>query len=786
MRRFFGLLFTILTFALHGKALVLNPNQTVIVIPPKADSVVKFAAQELQRLIGLKVGIKPEISENAPDGTYPFIMGTPQNTSLLPEEARWEVTDEATRIYGDSTSLGPEINLLQILSHRVKSGDLTAVYDFAEKQLGFLFLAPGPLGTVFEPASQLTLTTGSSSWNPGPLVHREIRPDYSLNLNSKKRSANDDTPDKFKLTTEQNLNKYLETHLWLKQQRIGKSDSMTYGHAFTRWWERYGKTHPEYFALVNGKREPVHPNKPDRIKMCVSNEAFQQQIVDNWAASSPRPKFINVCENDSADYCECPKCRALDMPPRPGKKWDDDLSDRYIHFANAVLTKARKIDPEVSVCFYAYSCYRYPTRRERVLPGVILGFVPSMMSIEDTDRQYKEWRKMGAQLMFQRPNDQHVNTGLPMGFEKALFDHFQVGIKNGIIGLDYDSLHGFWDATGVADYILARAAIDPTRSFDYWMDEYCSIYGAAAPDVKEYYAYFRENVWEKRLLPNKLEILEKGRYGNFRRGLMWNLAQYYRKDDFDATDEIIARGLTRQLTERQRMRMERLKLANMHARLTFNAIAAKGDQKTAAAVKLFKFRVTNKDTLNMNWSRLFFLERSFGDIAGIGIAQHIGDYQMARTQPLRWFFMPDVDQVGDKEQWQNYNMNQIKTTWYMALIDRSWENQPQVGTPEGLFNLLKNYDGIGYYALDIAIPPEWMGKEIALVIGAADESAWIFVNGINCGDHIYKNDKDWQTPFTIPITNAVNWDQPKQTVVVKVEDRAGQGGLWRPVILVAK
>ena len=785
MRRLLFSLVVISICSLMGKMLTISPERGVIVVPKNADSTVQFAAQELQRLLELKVGVNPKIAEKAPQGSYPFIMGTPPNTQLLPEEARWEVTENATRLYGDSTPCGPRINLKDILSHRVKSGDLTAVYDFAEKQLGFLFLAPGPLGTAVEPSSQLTLAVGSSSWNPGALIHREIRPDYSM-LAFTKRYKDDNTPVEFRLTKEQYQLKLVETLLWLKQQRIGKSDSMSYGHAFTRWWAQYGKTHPEYFALVKGKREPVRPTQPDRIKMCVSNEALQQQIVDNWAASSPRPKFINVCENDSADYCECPKCRALDMPPRPGKKWDDDLSDRYIYFANAVLTKARKIDPEVSVCFYAYSCYRYPTRRERVLPGVILGFVPSMLRIEDTDRQYKEWRKMGAQLMFQRPNDHHVNTGLPMGFEKALFDHFQVGIKNGIIGLDYDSLHGFWEATGVADYILARAAIDPTRSFDYWMDEYCSAFGAAAPEVKEYYAYFRKNVWENRLFPNRNEIIEKGRYGNFRRGLMWNIEQYYKDGDFDATDAIIARGLAKSLTERQRARLERLKAANIHARLTLQAIAAKGDKKTAAAVRLFKFRVSNKDTLNMNWSGLFFLEQAFGDTTGIRVAQHIGDYQLARTLPTRWFFMPDVDLAGEKEQWQNFDMRQIRSVWYSILIDRPWENQPQNGTPQGLFNLLKNYDGVGYYALDIAIPLDWKGKEIALVFGAADESAWVHVNGISCGNHIFRNSRDWQTPFTIPITAAVNWDKPNQTVVVKVEDRAGQGGLWKPVILVAK
>ena len=81
---------------------------------------------------------------------------------MLPEEARWEVTKEATRLYGDSTPTGKNwVQLHKVLDLKAKSGDLTAVYDFLEKQLGVLFLAPGPAGISYEPRKKLELKEGN-------------------------------------------------------------------------------------------------------------------------------------------------------------------------------------------------------------------------------------------------------------------------------------------------------------------------------------------------------------------------------------------------------------------------------------------------------------------------------------------------------------------------------------------------------------------------------------------------------------------------------------------------
>ena len=524
---------------------------------------------------------------------------------------------------------------------------------------------------------------------------------------------------------------------------------------------------------------------PSVIKMCVSNPGFRRQIIENWKNGKPRATCINVCENDWEGFCECPECRKLDMPPLPGNPWNYDLSDRYLNMANAIAREARKIDPKVLVGYYAYGAYRFPPRREHVAPGIVIGFVPSMMTLDSTDKWYREWRRRGAQDMFQRPNDQHINTGMPMGIEEILFKHFQVGVKNGIIGTDYDSLHGFWDATGIADYILARGHVDPSKSFRYWFDEYCSAYGAAAPDVKAYFDYFRKEVFEKRLLPNRKAIAEKGRYGNFRRGLMWDMPKYYFEKDFDVTDALLKKGLEKKLTAGQRAHLERLLLANRHARLAFRVMAASSAKKLPAATELMLFREKNWEKLNMNWYRLFLLEAEFGDVTGAGLANRLRAYSDGIPLPVYWYFTPDPREIGEKEKYPAVSWAEGESCWERVRTDTGWENPGPSASPR-MREFMKNYDGVGWYSLKLTVPARWKGREISLLFSAVDESAWVYLNGKFCGERVFKDRDDWKKPFAIRIDPAIDWNKAHQSLIVKVRDTGGQGGIWRPVVLAVK
>lgn len=791
------------SFALSLPAVTVDPARAVIVVDEKADGAVRFAAEELQKYLKMITGVGIPVAGKPVEGKYSFLFGRPEGVSLKPEEARWAVTEEYTRLYGDSTPTGSSKILIdKVLDPKVKSGDLTAVYDFLEKQFGVRFLAPGEEG-VFHPEDKvLNLKEGKGVWVP-ELIYRYIWPDRiwwrAVRLYNKEGRFNADSPylqylvfvnapEEFCLPTRAEYDrKANETLLWLKQQRMGRSVDPYQGHAFTDWWRWYGKTHPEYFALVNGKRGPRNPAFPQAVKLCVSNPAVWKQIVENWVKVRKKLPVINACENDGLGFCECPGCRKLDMPPRPGDAWDADLSDRYVYFGNQVLKEAKKIDPEATICQYAYSCYRFPPRREKVSPDTYLVYVPSL---DQPEEDYEAWHRAGARKILLRPNDLHRRTTLPIGDEKALFDVFQQGVRHGIVGTSWDSLYGDWDISGVAAYILARAHVDPSKSFEYWMDEYCSVFGEAAPEVRAYYDYFRTEIWEKRILPSRKEIYEYGEHNagdfNFRAGVLGQVRKYYRESDFDHAEKLLREALTKKLTPWQKRRLETMLLVNEHSRLVFRAAGTPlSGEKLRAAKKLMEFRRANKERLNVNWSIIFGMERSSNDCTGTKALERLGRYEELRRLPIGWAFRIDPEGVGEKENWQTLSLAQFREGAKYLHIDCFWEHQKHLRQDE-VGKILKTYDGVGWYAIGVEIPAEWKDRKIYLHFNAVDESAWIYLNGELCGSHIYKLPDDWKTPFDIRIDPAIDWDKKEQVLTVKVEDRGGMGGIWQPVLLAVE
>ncbi len=766
-----------------------------LVCPEDAGVIAKFAAQELAEHLALRLNSAPiAITTSADAQKYNFYVGVvPENSPLsrepIPEEAFYLIAQNGTWLWGEDrlpetfqkrASLTPR----DLAVKTCRTGTLFAVYDFLDKQLGVRWIAPGNAGIVLTQENKPELQEGFFSWNPGKLLQRHLRSGMPTWARYQKVQSN--YPEPLQLTAAELEKQANEVFTWLKRQKMGNSLFFSYGHAFTRWWAQYGKEHPEYFALQkDGVRRPEHASNPDRCKLCVSNPGVVKQIVENWLRGNPRAKVINVCENDSGGYCRCLDCLALDVPT-PGEEFDHHLTDRYVWFANQVLLEASKHDPEVSVIMYAYSRYSAPPRREKILDRVIIGFVPSG-SPEEVGNQYQAWQAAGAKQIFYRPNSFHLNTGLPMGFEEQLYEYFQVGMKYGIMGTDYDSLHNYWPATGFADYVVARLHTHPEMTFAQLEDEYCSAWGAAAPQAKAYWRYWRHNVYYQRVIPNMAAIRERGRYGNFRRGLMWDIDKYYFLEDFDETDAILAQADKSALNDRQLQKLESLQLANQHARQMYLALTAKTEEKLPRGRELLNFRIRHRDELPFFWSTLLRCEREFGDVANVMLAWDMRSFQEIKTTSLSWHFQMDPEDRGLQENWPAKSWSALRKDWPLRLrTDRCWESQLPESVPAEIKVVLDNYDGIAFYAMALVIPEDWQGKEIALRFGAVDDSAWVYVNGKLAGEHIYKEPDDWKLPFEIPITEQIDWQSKQQVVVVRVRDVGGAGGIWKPIYLGRK
>ena len=775
-------------YTVFSKEITVAPEKAVIVAPSGQKTAVS-AAKELQKHLELITGnnIKLVPPSQVSPGEYVFWVGfraPGDSRKFAPEEARWQVTAEGVYLYGDDSEY--------------RNGTFFAVCDFLEKMFKTRWIEPGDV--AFSKQNPLQLMLISSAWIP-ELKNRRIR-NYSGKTPKK---AKNKAFKKFQLSSAEHAEFRREIRLWQQQMRMGSHDRPVYGHAFRRWWEMYGKTHPDYFALNRyGKRAPLSrynketantvaaqgPETASRIKLCVSNPKVVKQIVKNWREQKNKSEYINACVNDSPPkgFCQCPACKKLDIVLK-GEKFGEHLTDRYVYFANQIAQEAKKYNPSAKVVIYAYNETEYPPRRIRIDKNVTIALVPTSFNLEYIDKLFNDWKDKGAKEIVFRPNLYlyYFKGTIPTGFEKHCYNIFQTAYKNNTTCYDYDACQAInWLTTGMANYILAKAMSDPSKSFDYWENHYLDAFGAAKPDVKEYFRYWRKNIWDKRISPDLSGIVKKGKWHNFVRGLMWNLQQYYKESDFDKTDAYLANALKHKLSPEEIKRVKRLQVSNQHARLVFKAVTTNPPEKFKYSLELLAFREKHKNFKNVMWVKVFNNESYWGDITGIRAAIKFKDYSLPFIKtPHFWFFRLDPNNVGVKEGW--YKEKTMKS-WDSIATNHFWEKPykkyqyPSAATRKKLVN----YNGIGWYSCSLKIPKNWNNRQVLLYFGAVDESCWIYVNGKLAGEHLFKEPNDWNTPFTINIDKCIDWDKPSQLVTVRVEDKSGGGGIWKPVWLVSK
>ena len=729
--------------------IIINPGQSVIAAAQSNDP----AAKELKTHLELITGKTIPIEKAGPPrkGVYVFHIGKAPagaDGKYLPEEARWEITPDAAYFYGDKNN-----------------GALFAVYDFLENELGVRWPVPGDI--AYKVQNPLRIRNPKGRWCPA-LNLRGIR--YYKN-----RAAQN----------------------WQKLLRAGVHNPPRYGHAFTKYWKRFSKTHPEYFAMrEDGIRAPVgakvnsenaaafQGKSSEAIAMCVTSEGLIQQIIEDWKKSRC-PLYINLCENDALgkDSCHCPKCTVLDVVPKQkNMQWQNWYADRYVRFANRVLAEAKKIRPDVKAAMYAYNATEQAPSREKPDAALVIGIVPTDFTMAGIEAYVGAWKKAGLNHFFYRPN-RHVYYNLsilPTGSEKHFFEIWQYLYRSGAIGFDYDCgrANGFFDC--ISDYVILKAMQDPKKPFEHWEKHYMQSFGAASGEVSDYFRYWREQVWDKRLAPHQKELAELGKVFNFGRGLIWNLGKYYKESDFIEAGKHLKAALSRDLTKEERARIEKLQFANEHARLFFNAVAKKTD---VDALKLLKFRQRHKiDPLPWN-------EQYYGDVCGIKRVMNFKDYKPPYLKtPLFWNFKLDPENKGFEEKWYENTPAQVRRWGALMCTNTPWET-PHKHYKQVSAEIRKrtaNYDGIAWYGTQVKIPADWKDRKVFLYFGAVDEACWVYLNGKEIASRIFKNPNDWSTPFTLEITSGIDWNRKVQNVIIRVEDTSGQGGIWKPVWLLSK
>ena len=787
--------------------------RAVVVTPDQPLRVETYAAEELVAHVRLAGGCALPVrkeSEDRPDGAPRVYIGAceatkracpvdwanrPPNASLL--RAQGNVLYLAGRDGGNAPLLDD-----------TSAGTLFAVYEVLERFLQVRWLWPGELGTFVPRRATLAIPATDLQFAP-PLAHTRVR--FGGLMISPTGWSSPEARDRF---AQENLQ-------WLRRHRFARGISLEYGHGFEAYHKRFGETHPEYFnRLPDGTRrsDPTYYGGEDRlIAMCVSEPGLWRERVREWQETrTPQKPWVNCAENDTCGKCTCERCRALDvagtidgdpkLSPAEGLKraekafaagepdwwrWLGSLSDRYAHFWLGVQAEARKVDPDATVLAYAYANYHKPPAKTRLNDHIVVAIVPALMYPWTPEKrrafreQWSGWAGAGARL-YLRPNYTLDGHAFPIFYAHRLADDFNFAAKHGLIATDFDSLTSEFGAQGPNHYVLARLHQHPEWPAEKLLGEYYAGFGPAEKQVRAYFQHWRkvsDGVTEEFLKKTALQRTpEGGSWGRFYLIADLIFPPRVMADGRALLERAAAAAQGDPLAERRVAFLEKglrhaeLCLATEKARQVYTQSGSLPEYQ-AALQALDDLRRSMEGENAVNAGFLRYLEGPVWDRALLTALKQPGE-----RLPGPWKFQFDPEGQGAAKGWSRPECDD--GAWPAIGISSAWEQQP-VGKEWEARNG-RGYNGLAWYRTTFRLKPAAKGERVSLVFGAVDESCVIWVNGRQVLQRTYdaaKNPNSWMEAFEVEVTPHVRYDAPN-SLVVRVEDNSGAGGIWRPVWVV--
>lgn len=718
-----------------------------IVLPKDAWDVEKYAAEEFVHFLKKSTGAELPVVRMGDEkqSAAKVLIGRAAALDSLPQwKGRVVSKDGALRIAGgDDKSFSRK-------SNGRACGTLYAVYEFFDRELNLKFLWPDDEGggTAIDSRRSVVVKDCDYMYTP---------PFESVNI------------------------RHLPVEYVRRAARVVASP-VRYpegggGHAFVKWFKKYGESHPDFFEMLNGKR-----NVQSGTSMCVANPAFHNEIVRIWREAckkNPKIKYdINACENDTAGRCTCPMCIAWNDPGVDPAK---DVSARYARFYKALYDLASKTDPSVRVFGYAYANYKNAPR------GVILPENVNISYVPDSDHPFDEatrkrviggikgWQKTGCTLNY-RPNLLDGYT-MPHEISTDYYTEFQEMRKARMKRIDVDGPNPTFGTQGPFLYILCRMMVRPDMSLNALMDEYCSAFGPAKDAVRDYWGFWARHVIEHAKEFHEIPVEHNKLFHCVHYGFQYAFYAHMLfpekllKEGFRYLN--LAKELAKGSPEHLK-RVEFLVAGLEHAILCSRTCAVCADESTrnperqAAIDAVHAFRKTAPKWL-FN-PKGYALRPWFNEPAAWTL--HEVDPERIVKIPVKWKVKTDPDDKGISLGYDKADFND--SAWEWGLTDRYLEMQ--------------NF-GSGYvhawYRTVIDVPARFAGCKTTIRFGRVDESCRVFINGREAASFKWNPRKDFSTmnyPMSFDVTGFIKAGE-RNVISVKLTNQSGSGGLWQPVEL---
>ena len=682
---------------------------------------------------------------------------------------------------------------------------LFGVVTWIEEALGVRWVMPGKLGEVIPTRPTIMIRDGEPRIGKPAAIQRQIR---FTDASHRKLASDKDYFEPWGVDRETRRRAHL---VWARRQRLGKGGYFKITHAFRRWWDDYSKTHPDYFAQqIDGTRNWPSCWPKEAVRLCLSNPAVVDQVMANareffaHRRNSTNLDYLAfpVGQNDgNCGWCLCDRCRALDPPEAPLREypyakagqhgaWIQEkvkmprLTDRFVHFWNAIGKRFEKELPGQMVGIFVYSVTSSPPVREKYGPNLVCAFARNDCLIAPRNRVLDSFRKStqrfhdaGLRNWYWRPNLMYFDMfGLPLIYAREAGEMVRHAMSHGSVGLDVDSWQGHWATDGINIYVISRLLWNPDRSVDQLIDEYCAAFGRAAPPVKEYFT--KLEAFRDRLDPALSD----------KRVRLDRMAEFYAPELLKELEALLAEARTAAAedSEAVQQRVRFLSLGLQYTCLQREALARNRQfgrtgqelDKLIAAVRAREAFYAQLDTpwaINVPHLKWWEFSSKMSPYFGTKYYDMTRGKRLVSALPKEWKF--HIDKANDGEKRNLHNEQYDDRALPSISTYQIWEKQGY-----------EDLNGIAWYRTRFAIPKEFKDQKIYLCFGAVDESYWIYVNGQKVGENIFDretNPNSWVDPYTADISSVARPGE-ENLVSVKVRDIGGAGGIYQPVILLTE
>ena len=313
------------------------------------------------------------------------------------------------------------------------------------------------------------------------------------------------------------------------RMELGIEQEGFYAHNIVRRFmtrDRYWATHPEYYSMKDGKRIDPKPISgiASPAQLCFTNREMVKEFLkrfDEEVAKDPHHQVYAICLEDNLSACRCPECsKPIDLPDgsqlKPGAPNFD--STRFYIFLNEVARHLKEVAPGKNITTFAYIFAEAPPAVP-LEDNVQIILCPCYKDLrypvdapqnKATRDHLDEWAKRGVKAVlyeyyglagdYPRPIDRIIAADLKYAEKLGNI----VGMHSEILqDSDEDSYkyrhtmpsYVFWDVNAMYIWVGTQLMWDPDQDVEALRDKFLKVvYGAAAPDVKEYFA-LTEQSW---------------------------------------------------------------------------------------------------------------------------------------------------------------------------------------------------------------------------------------------------------------------------------------------------